>query len=138
VKRLVPLLIVGAAILLFAGGLGYIWLGSNDSQKQSDSRPPSQSEEDSEPTELEKSQMVTLEGTYNCLQKSGDGPQTMECALGLILDDGTAYALSMQEPGLLAGVPTGARIEVTGPLQKVPDKTYQTSGTLEVHTFLRL
>lgn len=80
----------------------------------------------------DKSQEVTLQGTFGCLAHRGDGPHTMECAFGLMLDDGRVYALGSDDPMSVAAISTGTRIEVTGMLRKVPDKKYLTDGTVQV------
>lgn len=109
----------------------------NDDTDQKKSNNTVQSEQNDEQAEP-KTSMTTQTGTYSCLAKHGDGPQTMECASGLKLDDGTQYALGSDDPMLLAGIPTGTRIEVTGSLQTSQNKTYDTMGTIKVQTFKQL
>ena len=61
-------------------------------------------------------QNITTEGEYICLPHvDTDGPQTLECALGLATDDGN-YALDTSEldPSAVIDLATGDRIEVTG------------------------
>ena len=36
---------------------------------------------------------ITINGEIACLPKKGNGPQTMECAIGLLADDGSYYSL---------------------------------------------
>lgn len=81
---------------------------------------------------------ITEIGTFDCLTKSGDGPQTMECASGLKLEDGTQYGLGSDDPSLFAGVPTGTRIEVTGALQEPTNTYYESAGTIMVQSFKQL
>ena len=62
---------------------------------------------------------TTLAGVATCLpHRDTEGPQTLECALGLRTDDGIYYALDLaalpDEERILAS--GNARIEVTGML----------------------
>lgn len=89
--------------------------------------------------------LVTLTGEMTCLPKIGSGPQTMECAFGLLADDGRYYGLKYDptiDPAyeLLQG---GLRMEVTGELtaeeQTGPDgNRYDTAGLIEVTSIRKL
>lgn len=105
---------------------------------QDDSAPQSPQSSEQADTDNEKTKEFTMTGQYDCLEKTGDGPQTMECAMGLTLDDGTQYGLGSDDPALLAGVSTGTRIEVTGTLQESSNTTYETAGTIIVNSFKQL
>lgn len=61
---------------------------------------------------------ISVKGTYTCLpHKNTDGPQTMECALGMKTDKGLYYALdtSAVSPNPF-DMATGQNISVTGTL----------------------
>lgn len=66
---------------------------------------------------------ATVVGEYACLpHASTDGPQTMECALGIHTQDGAYYALDMSgitAPSALDEVRVGDVISVTGTLVPV-------------------
>ncbi|HXK40466.1 MAG TPA: hypothetical protein VJ837_06570 [Candidatus Paceibacterota bacterium] len=60
---------------------------------------------------------VSIEGTYICLpHRDTDGPQTLECALGLAGEDGNNYSLDLNEVGFeaLGDIGTGERVRVEG------------------------
>ncbi len=68
-------------------------------------------------------QGVTLEGTHVCLpHKDASGPQTLECALGIVTDDGTYYALDF---GYLPQTPlnlvSGARMSARGVITPIEE-----------------
>lgn len=98
---------------------------------------PSQSSQTEQQTNTDTT-VITKTGVFNCLAKSGDGPQTMECVQGLTSEDGTQYALSSEDSALFAGVATGTRIEVTGSLKESVDTVYDTAGTINVQSFVQL
>lgn len=59
----------------------------------------------------------TLIGEYICLpHKDTSGPQTLECALGLRVDNGEFYAMdtSYINPAITFQLQTGAQIKVSG------------------------
>lgn len=78
---------------------------------------------------------MTIEGEVVCLpHKDTDGPQTMECAFGVKLDNGTYYALSdsKEDYSNVSSLPTGKRARLTGTLKQEPSDKYQSTGTLTV------
>lgn len=82
---------------------------------------------------------ITITGKISCLPKVGDGPQTLECALGLLGDDGNYYGLknlSEVDPNYML-TSANIKLEVTGTLvdeeMKGPDgNLYDIVGTIEV------
>ena len=75
---------------------------------------------------------TTKEGVFSCLEvKDPSQPHTLECANGLKMDDGNAYALTIEDPRLI-NVPTGQRIEVTGELALHESEKYKMIGTITV------
>ena len=64
-----------------------------------------------------EAQEITVEGEYICLPHvETEGPQTLECALGIMTDDGSNYALVTDEldSSAVIDLATGDRIEVVG------------------------
>lgn len=56
----------------------------------------------------------SIEGVSACLPKKGDGPQTMECALGIVTDAGVHYALDLGPLGEGAAVNPEGRVRIEG------------------------
>lgn len=78
---------------------------------------------------------ITKEGTLGCLKSAGsDGPQTMDCALGLTTADGTQYGLGSDDPSTIGSIATGTTIRVTGTLSADTSAKYDTAGTIHVKT----
>lgn len=76
-------------------------------------------------------QTVTMNGKLACLPHKGDGPHTLECAVGLRANNGTFYALSeLPDPT----VEVDKDVEVTGVLSDKTDSIYDVAGTIEVTT----
>jgi hypothetical protein len=83
--------------------------------------------------ELETAQDITIRGTLECLPKSGDGPQTMECAFGLKDENGRFYGLNDPEWKFLIGPAMNTKVTVTGKLKdKNSGDKYNTIGTIEI------
>ncbi len=82
---------------------------------------------------------ITITGKMTCLPKVGNGPQTMECAFGLLADNGYYYALRYPQ-GLDPDYQfsqTDLRVEVEGTLLSEmpsgPDgNRYDVAGAIEV------
>lgn len=82
---------------------------------------------------------ITITGKVTCLPKVGTGPQTMECALGLLADNGEYYALRYArgpDPDYQFSQ-TDLPVEVEGTLlSDVPSgpdgNQYAVAGTIEV------
>lgn len=75
-------------------------------------------------------------GKVVCLpHKNSDGPQTMECAIGLHGDDQRYYALKDEDsqPGQspLNGV-TSKRVEITGKFAETKGSNYNIVGTITI------
>lgn len=85
----------------------------------------------------EVSQGAKVSGEVVCLphRGGGDGPQTLECAIGLRGDDGKYYGLRDQSTDhRLATDFFGKRVEVSGDLRSEVDRVYDTTGTIEVRS----
>ncbi len=88
-----------------------------------------------------RSYRATLTGAYECLpHKNQNGPQTMECAFGIKLDDGSHYALDFnfasQTP---PNIEMGTRVSASGlvtPIEMLSSThlrdTYNVKGILSV------
>lgn len=69
-------------------------------------------------------------GKIVCLPKKGDGPHTLECAMGLQADDGKFYALKNAQ---LGSISTDAKVAVKGKLAAPsPTSTYDIAGEIAV------
>lgn len=70
-----------------------------------------------------QSQPVTMTGSYECLpHRDTSGPQTLECAFGLLMGD-TYYAIDTSQVGnnVLTTLNTGDQITVSGELTQAED-----------------
>ena len=73
----------------------------------------------------------TLKGTVACLPKPGDGPHTLECSLGLKVQE-KYYALKNNPQ---QDLPVNQRVKVTGKITPPgPDEIYDIVGTMNVET----
>lgn len=81
------------------------------------------------------SEQTTLQGEIACLPHRGDGPHTLECAIGLKADDGKHYALkNLSDPA----IPVQTKVEVTGELTEETSDVYDTAGTVDIETIEKL
>lgn len=106
----------GAVMLLVLFGLFVAWLDTSMPIRQDVS------------VKKQSFRGVTLKGESVCLSHKGDGPHTMECALGVKTVSGDVYAIQG------AATPTtGTVVEVTGKLMSASgDEKYDIAGTLTV------
>ena len=82
---------------------------------------------------------VSKEGTIACLKHiNSDGPQTMECAIGIELPDGSAYGLQSDDSVIIGIIPTGQKVRVEGTLMQAENSKYRTSGTIRVQAITKL
>ena len=68
------------------------------------------------PPTFQNGQPISVQGEITCLTKEGSGPQTMECAIGLLSNDGQYYGLknlSEVDPDYAYSI-GGIKVEVTG------------------------
>lgn len=80
-------------------------------------------------------QSVEVSGELVCLpHKNQDGPQTLECAIGFIDEDGNYYGLRdmTDEHALVGGTPMGERVLVEGVFKDEMDDKYQQVGVIDV------
>jgi hypothetical protein len=85
------------------------------------------------PSAIPQGEEITITGITICLpHKNSNGPQTLECALGLKGDDGNNYGLS--DPGwkYLMGVGNGTEVKIKGTLTKKSDSKYDSAGVIEI------
>lgn len=78
---------------------------------------------------------VSVTGKTVCLpHRDQDGPQTLECALGMLADDGHYYALHDTTEGysLIGATGTGSRVTVEGVFRSKPSDKYQDVGLIEM------
>ncbi len=79
--------------------------------------------------------LVTIKGEVLCLpHKDTNGPQTLECAMGIKDDQGHNYALSDTDQNYanISSLQTGKTVEVTGTLKAADDSKYQIKGILQI------
>lgn len=82
---------------------------------------------------------ITLKGEVLCLpHRDTRGPQTLECAYGLLGDDGNYYALRDEtvgtSPSGITTIPTGSKVEVMGTFTRGESEIYASVGTITVDT----
>ncbi len=77
---------------------------------------------------------VTMEGTAVCLpHKNSDGPQTLECAVGIKADDGKYYGVSGDTDNKLSGLSgTDKKVRVSGKIEKSTDTIYDIEELIAV------
>lgn len=78
---------------------------------------------------------IIITGTLTCLPHwDTSGPQTLECAFGLLEDSRNYYVLRSTDPTdlTLGSIPTDSRVEIVGALIPGSDEKYQSIGTIEV------
>lgn len=70
--------------------------------------------------------VTTLDGTPVCLpHKNSDGPQTLECAVGLKTDDGIFYGISGDKSNSLSSAAgSDKKVRITGTLEPSTDTIY--------------
>ena len=84
---------------------------------------------------------ATVKGLAVCLpHKNTDGPQTLECAIGIRDDKGVYYSLSDSDESYsnISTVQTGKTYEVTGNLEERSDPKYQTAGIVRIESISEL
>jgi len=118
-KKITKLLIIIGSLLLLLG-LGAIVLYADQQLAQSQQAPPK----------------VTLIGSISCVpHKQTDGPQTLECAVGLKTDDGKYYLLTSNPHTEMNG-----RVKVSGYITKTLTKyqaIYDAEGVINNPTISR-
>ena len=109
------LVATGAVLLLTAFGFFVGWLDMSMKTTETDTKAISLSD-------------VTIRGESTCLVHNGDGPHTMECALGIKTASGVTYAVKGESIEA-----TGMSLELTGSLTPASDtEKYAIAGTLTV------
>lgn len=72
---------------------------------------------------------MTIEGEYVCLpHKDTSGPQTMECAFGMKLSDGSYIAIDLSGVSGDTNYPMQSKLKVTGlyvPIEQISSNTWQ-------------
>ncbi|HET6746896.1 MAG TPA: hypothetical protein VFH06_02195 [Candidatus Saccharimonadales bacterium] len=78
--------------------------------------------------------IATFEGTAVCLpHKDSNGPQTMECAVGIKTTDGIFYGISGDTESKLSGMTgTDKKVRVTGKVEKSTDTIYDIDELINV------
>lgn len=84
---------------------------------------------------------ATVRGEAVCLpHKNSDGPQTLECAIGVKTDEGIYYSLSDTSKSYtnIATIQTGSKYEITGNIEERSDPKYATAGSIRVEKLRQL
>jgi hypothetical protein len=78
--------------------------------------------------------IATFEGTAVCLpHKDSNGPQTLECAVGIKTNDGKFYGISGDTDSKLSGLAgTDKKVRVTGKVEKSADTIYSIEELINV------
>lgn len=80
-------------------------------------------------------QETTIEGDIVCLpHKDTSGPQTLECAYGVKLNNGTYYGLADSDGTYrnISSLPVGKKARLAGTLREEPSNQYQSVGVFTV------
>ena len=83
---------------------------------------------------------ISIEGTMVCLpHKNTDGPQTLECAYGLLDDSGRYFALRDTDPsyGNISGVPFNIKVRVEGNFNPEESNVYKSIGIIQVTKIIK-
>ncbi len=117
--------IIGIVGILVAGAA--VWYLTSDVSSPAEQPAPLP------PAVATDGQVMTLEGTVACLPHAdSEGPQTLECAIGLQTGE-TYYGLDKLSSDALTTYRAGSIIRVTGIYQPAPENSvYAISGTIEV------
>lgn len=95
--------------------------------------------------QIPESKTVTLTGRYGCLPKRDTGGvQTMECALGMLADDGESYILDSETTTGLEEMLGGGTFQIEGtftPIEMLSTdqwRTYDVRGIVQVKSWNKL
>lgn len=135
-----------AAFLISVLGLSVLLLRNNSTNPPTDSvienSPTTSPILNINPNDPPREQ--TIEGEYVCLpHKDSDGPQTLECAFGIRLNDNSYVALDMGNllhTDINAKLQIGSRIKVSGlyvPIEQINTdmwQKYPLKGIMKVNT----
>jgi hypothetical protein len=116
-------LAIGLLLALALAAVLLVWVET--------SRAPAPSNGSTTPVGVE----TTIEGEVVCLpHKDTDGPQTLECAYGIKLVNGTYYGLrdANDKYENISRLPTGKKARLTGTLKEESSDIYQSIGTFTV------
>jgi hypothetical protein len=90
---------------------------------------------------------IVIDGIYTCLShRDVEGPQTLECALGLAGDDGNNYSLDLGANAfeMLGDIGVGERVRIEGTVTPVEALStdmwwkYDMSGIITVRSIVRI
>lgn len=76
----------------------------------------------------------TVEGEIVCLpHRNKSGPQTLECAMGLMDSEDNYYGLEIEQPDLMPSLSeSGKKVIVTGEMKEASSSKYDISATIKV------
>lgn len=122
--------------VLIAVGTSYFlfWQEDDSSTSSSESSQTVPNEDDQTESSGES---VTLKGEMVCLpHKNTEGPQTLECAYGLLDESGTYFALqdTSMDYSNITKVAMGDIVRVTGVKISQPSSNYQSNELIKVQS----
>lgn len=126
-------------ILVVSSSVGLILQARQDRVQVNDTSKPNTSAAVTIEPEHDLTKMgtpTTVTGVIACLSSPGTNARAASCAMGLTQDDGTTYALNAQDPFLIANLPTGTRVQISGRINQVPSP-YDIAGTIVVQAVNR-
>lgn len=80
----------------------------------------------------------TFEGTVVCMpHKNTDGPQTLECAIGIKTEEGAYYSIKTNDlqHELNSKAGSDKKVRITGAVTADPSPIYQSSGVLNLEAY---
>lgn len=136
--------------MIILGTIGYVIKGGKVPEKQpgqqaqtsSQTAPPVSHSQDTSDTgntdsAAPSADTTTQTGTIECVpEASNNSIHTTDCAIGLRSDSGEDYALYTEDPTEFGTLPTGQRVQVTGPLLQTD--RYGLAGIIDVQTVEKL
>ena len=76
---------------------------------------------------------VSVTGVVDCLpHKDQSGPQTLECAYGIMNESGDYFGLSDSQSMFIEQMMVGNIYTVTGILSEAPESNYNINGVIEI------
>jgi hypothetical protein len=124
------MLIIILAMLIGAAGYAIANRQSNAATTPQQNKPSP-----TDTTRPKEGETVTVTGKAICLElREPKDVQTLMCATGFLADNGTAYAMTADDPTLSGGIPTGEPYEITGTLTPSAEgiSHYRQDGTIHV------
>ncbi len=127
-KNTLAYVLIGVAIIVI--GTVIVWIASADSSDNSNMS--SGGTQNPATASNAPATEVVFEGVFECLRPLGEGPHSLDCAMGLHTDSGSYGLRSDKDPQILYNIPMGNRIRVTGTLTEEASTTHEMSGVIRI------